>query len=443
MKTPKVKMKIPDSIYEQMLEDLKRLHSHAHERVGFLFIKSKLLFNKTVLILATEYIPVADEDYIRDNTVGARINAAAIKKAMQGIYDRKGGCFHVHLHAHSGKPSPSGIDKEGLPGVVNSFSNISGQQANGILILSQDDFFCSVKLKDISKPVTPFVISIIGYPMRFHFSDNKGKVKQDIYSRQSFLGKSSSLLFEKIAVGIIGYGGGGSHVGQQLAHIGVTNLIVFDNDIIEESNLNRLVGAWFADIGKALKKTAIAKRTINKILPASKALFINTRWQDNPELIQQCDIVIGCVDSYAQREQAEAECRRYLIPYIDIGMDIQPGEENPFDMYGQVLLSMPDKPCLHCFGFLNQDKLAKEAAKYGAVGARPQVVWPNGVLASSAVGICVDLITNWTKRHKKNIYLSYDGNNGTLNSHVRSRFAPEKCSHYMLTDAGPPRFIKL
>jgi hypothetical protein len=36
-----------------------------------------------------------------------------------------------------------------------------------------------------------------------------------------------------------------------------------------------------------------------------------------------------------------------------------------------------------------------EAEKYGAAGSRPQVVWPNGVLASTAVGLAVQLLTPW------------------------------------------------
>ena len=30
---------------------------------------------------------------------------------------------------------------------------------------------------------------------------------------------------------------------------------------------------------------------------------------------------------------------------------------------------------MHCFGFLNEQNLAQEAARYGDAGERPQVVW--------------------------------------------------------------------
>lgn len=438
-----IKIKIPKKVYQLMLNDLKKPHPFAYERVGFLYTKSKLLVNNTLLVLGVDYIPADDHDYIKDKSVGAKVNSTAIRKAMQGILDRKGGGFHVHLHEHSGVPSPSSTDKKGLKGIVESFSNISGKQANGILILSEDSFYASVKFGKEKYFVEPESILIVGSPMLFRYSKISKIEKKHAYDRQSFLGEKSQLLFENVKVGIVGYGGGGSHIGQQLAHMGVTNITIFDDDKVEETNLNRLIGAWFSDSKNALLKTTVAKRIIKKILPQANVTCINSRWQINPDLLQSCDIVIGCVDSYIERQQLELECRRYLIPYIDIGMDVHKGEDGSFSMAGQVILSMPGQLCMNCLGFITEGKLAIEAAKYGNVGGRPQVVWPNGVLASTAVGVFVDLVTGWTKTQDKLIYLSYDGNIGVLSPHIRLRYVDNSCSHYPLDKIGPPNFVKL
>src|SRR5258707_11232362 len=68
------------------------------------------------------------------------------------------------------------------------------------------------------------------------------------YARQSFLGPKSDETFKNCRVSIIGLGGGGSHVVQQLAHIGIGSFLLFDSDHVEDSNLNRLVAATQADI---------------------------------------------------------------------------------------------------------------------------------------------------------------------------------------------------
>src|SRR6185437_10766844 len=99
------------------------------------------------------------------------------------------------------------------------------------------------------------------------------------------------------------------HIGQQLAHLGIKNIVVYDFDKIEESNLNRLVGAKFKDIKNASLKIAIAKRTIEDINPSVQLVVIDKKWQEQPEELQQCDVIIGCVDGLSERQQLEAECR--------------------------------------------------------------------------------------------------------------------------------------
>ena len=69
----------------------------------------------------------------------------------------------------------------------------------------------------------------------------------DQYSRQSFLGEQSEEVFRTTKAGIVGLGGGGSHIAQQLAHIGIGDFALFDPDHIERPNLNRTVGATSAD----------------------------------------------------------------------------------------------------------------------------------------------------------------------------------------------------
>jgi len=439
----KIKLKIPKQIHQQMLNDLRRSHDFAYERVGFLFTKSKKLNKNEILVTASEYIPVEDENYIKDRSVGAKINSFAIEKAMQEILDRNSGCFHVHLHNHSGTPSPSFTDMKSLPGLIKSFSNYSTEQVNGMLILSYDSFYAYVNSDDEKKYTTPELISVVGYPLNLFYPNLTKSIKSKIYDRQTFLGQSSEFLLENVKVGIIGYGGGGSHIGQQLAHLGVKNIMIFDDDIVEDTNLNRLIGAWFSDVKKALLKTSVAKRVIKKLLPEANVTAVNSRWQQNSELLQTCDIVFGCVDSYSERQQLEAECRRYLIPYIDIGMDVHKLENQSSLITGQVILSMPGQPCMFCFDFLDDNKLAKEAAKYGNVGGKPQVVWPNGVLASTAVGIFVDLVTGWTKQENKQIYLSYNGNSGYIKDHMILEYTNEDCIHYKLIETGKPQFIVL
>lgn len=265
------------------------------------------------------------------------------------------------------------------------------------------------------------------------------------FSRQSFLGERSQDIIDNCRIGILGLGGGGSHIVQQFAHIGIRNYVIYDPDIVETSNLNRLVGATERDAKDGIPKIEIAKRIIVGLHEKAKIDAYRSRWQDNPEPLKQCDIVFGCVDSFAERHQIEVTCRRYLIPYIDIGMDVHTSMDgNTFGMAGQVIVSIPGGPCMSCIGFLTENRLAQEAMKYGAAGVRPQVVWANGVLASTAVGFAMDILTGWAQVSPRVAYLSYRGNDGTVGPHVRLQYPKQQsCSHFSLKDIGDPVFTHL
>ena len=130
-------------------------------------------------------------------------------------------------------------------------------------------------------------------------------------------------------------------------------------------------------------------------------------------------------------------CRRYLMHYIDVGMDVH-GEERPV-IGGQVMLSSPGGPCMTCMGFLTEEKLGAEAARYGNVGARPQVVWPNGVLASTAVGFALELVTGWTRTPRPYAYMVYNGNEATLTpSKTLNGVERRACTHFSAEDLGDP-----
>ena len=137
----------------------------------------------------------------------------------------------------------------------------------------------------------------------------------------------------------------------------------------------------------------------------------------------------------------ERFARRYLIPYVDIGMDVHELGRDGFLVAGQVILSTPGAPCLRCCGLITDERLAREAEAYGAAGNRAQVVWPNGVLASTAVGLAVQLISPWFPNPPDFTYLEYDANRGTVS--VSSRVMALKgrvCPHHPPDETGDPFF---
>ena len=261
----------------------------------------------------------------------------------------------------------------------------------------------------------------------------------DRHARQSFLGAEAPHTFANCVVAVVGLGGGGSHIAQQLAHIGFLNIRLYDDDTAELSNLNRLIGASHDDVKNRTKKVEIARRLVLAVNPEMRVETFPCYWQLAAQSIHEADVIVSCVDSYAARQDIEVTARRFLIPLLDIGMDVHLIESRPH-LSGQVILSLPGSPCMKCLGFLTEDNLQREAEQYGAAGARPQVVWANGVLASIAVGLLVDFLTGWSGIPSAGEYLHFDGNTHLISRSPRLEFAPKTCSHFPPSDVGEPVF---
>ena len=260
--------------------------------------------------------------------------------------------------------------------------------------------------------------------------------------RQSFLGPDSDAVFAGITVGLVGLGGGNSHVAQQLAHLGVGGYVLADDDIITLTNLNRLVGGTREDVRVERPKVDISERVIRAVNPEARISSHPTKWQMVGDALKTCDVIIGGLDHLGAKDELEAFCRRFMIPYIDMGMDVHHLETtNEYLVAGQVVLSSPGTPCLRCLKLVTDEALEAEAKRYGDAGSKPQVVWPNGVLASTAVGLFVQLVTPWHRAPLRSAYLVYDANLGTVTPSDRLRRRAEyPCTHYPPRAVGDPAF---
>ena len=259
--------------------------------------------------------------------------------------------------------------------------------------------------------------------------------------RQSFLGPDSDVVLDAATVGVVGLGGGGSHLVQQAAHMGIGGYLNVDPQTIDDTNTNRLVGGTLADVVSGLPKTDIAERLIRGLQPQARVISVRGSWHTATDQLKTVDVILGAVDSFKEREQLERFARRYLIPYIDIGMDVYDLGRKGFLISGQVILSTPGEPCLRCCSFVTDDRLKREANRYGAAGDHPQVVWSNGVLASTAIGLLTQILTPWYQSPPAFVYLEYDGNKGTV-SHSRHMevLKGHVCPHHPPDETGDPMF---
>ncbi|WP_027086298.1 hypothetical protein [Cohnella panacarvi] len=134
-------LEMTKSLHRQVRGDLGRPHSHASERVGFVFC---LLKGRTLRL--TSYTSVPDELYIKDSTVGARINHQAIAMAMKKADHERLGILHVHEHWGTGIPQFSATDLSSHSDFLRAFRTANPNAAHGFLLLSKDTLMARVWL---------------------------------------------------------------------------------------------------------------------------------------------------------------------------------------------------------------------------------------------------------------------------------------------------------
>lgn len=154
-------LRIPEPLFREMHEDLDRPHAFAFERVAFLHCAIACAPGQSVL-LAAEYRPVADEDYLPTEEYGALVGPTGIRRAFERAYARKGTVIHVHRHEHSGRPAFSVHDEATNHDLVPSFWNVAPDVPHGAIVLSHDQAHGLVWDPTTRRAVRAAAIRVVG-----------------------------------------------------------------------------------------------------------------------------------------------------------------------------------------------------------------------------------------------------------------------------------------
>lgn len=126
-----------DTFMAAVRNDLMRDHHFAHERIGFITTRAAA-GKEHLVLLAEDYYPVADEDYVRDPEVGARIGQEALRKALNLALLNPVGIIHVHMHLlPSRRLWFSPIDLSELRNFIPDFFKVRANMPHGAIVLSK------------------------------------------------------------------------------------------------------------------------------------------------------------------------------------------------------------------------------------------------------------------------------------------------------------------
>lgn len=116
---------------------------------------------------------------------------------------------------------------------------------------------------------------------------------------------------------IIGLGGVGGAALECVVRMGINNIIIVDNDVVDITNLNRQIISLHSNIGK--NKIDVAKERILDINPNCNVVTIN-KFIDSSNILElfnyKLDYVIDCCDTVSTKILLIKECLERKIKII-------------------------------------------------------------------------------------------------------------------------------
>jgi molybdopterin/thiamine biosynthesis adenylyltransferase/proteasome lid subunit RPN8/RPN11 len=208
-----------------------------------------------------------------------------------------------------------------------------------------------------------------GNDLRFWFSGSEAVQSSKILTRQALaFGNALNADLKRMRIGVVGCGGTGSALAVLLARLGVGQIALFDNDIVEASNLNRLHGASQRDADAMKPKIQVAADHIAQMGLGVRAVPFEG-WageKRNRDALRSCDVIFGCTDDHDGRMFLNRFAYYYLVPVIDMGLAIDVSDTDPPEvetMDGRVTVLGPENPCLVCAGLVDPEVARAEALK--------------------------------------------------------------------------------
>lgn len=407
--TRPVELRIPFGVGERLQQIVYQPGTHEYVAFGLV---SHAHLGTTDVLFVRDVIGLDENQYQYAPGHGASWRGTSMLPITERATAEALGIIVFHAHDHHGKTNMSGDDNQSARRLLPFFQRRVPARPHASIVLSRDDaagLFLSPGQDHPARRevrVRWYGQSILDWPARLATRSRTAR----FHRQELIIGADGQDTLARSSIAVVGLGGGGSHVVQQLAHLGIGHLILIDHDHATPDNQHRLIGMTRLDGLLRRRKTSIQRRQVRRINRNMRVTLINERIPERAAVnaIKQADLIIACVDNLDARVDLQQLASRYLIPYIDIGLKARPvtpssPEEARVAIGGNVSTYRPGGPCLWCTDFLSDEKLTADRGHpdrtyANDIDGRPgeaQVVSMNGLLASQAVNEALQLLTGY------------------------------------------------
>ena len=159
---------------------------------------------------------------------------------------------------------------------------------------------------------------------------------------------------------IVGAGGLGSPAALYLAAAGLGSITIYDDDVVDLSNLQRQIAHHTPDIG--MDKVISTQQTLNRLNPDVTVSAIKQRLMGEQleKEVEKADVVLDCSDNFSTRFAINKACVKHQTAVVS-------GAAIRFE--GQVAVFTPgqnNSPCYNCL-YQSEGEELQNCATHGVI----------------------------------------------------------------------------
>ena len=352
-------------------------------------------------LLVRRIVPVADHEFIPSNRGAYRqIVPRAVARAANEC-DELGLCL---LWAHSHPFSGVAVDFSGDDLAAHRYAHPAlidlthGRPVAGLVFGTAS--VAGEVWASGEKPTRLRSLRVVGRNLKTLTPKPRraGGVAERFARQVLMFGAPGQQILREMTVAVVGVGGGGSLLVEMLTHLGVGRIVVIDYDVVDESNLSRIVGATLADVGRL--KVDVARDHAGRIDPdvVVDAVAGDVAYVDDARRLVDVDFAFLATDNLLSRYAFNLVCHQFLIPGIQVGAKVTSDARGGIELIHVMERPLTlDGACLECTGAippeaLTREQLSPEARRAqgyvdgddGAAIEEPSVITLNSISSSLA-----------------------------------------------------------
>jgi hypothetical protein len=319
------------------------------------------------VFLPQEMVPANPSDYLRQGPYHLQVSPMYVNRVLN-VAEMQGNTI-VMVHSHpfeKGVPYYSPTDDHGEALTSETISKcLEANPPVGSILFGRNQVSARI-WTGLSKKEFPSDLNVLkenAFLLHRSSRKNSSNKKGRTLNRQTeALGESFQKTLEQLEIGVVGLGGTGSAVAEQLTRMGAKKMRLVDHDKLEHSNLSRVYGSSLSDVRSRKYKVDALESHLSAINPQLEIVKVRETVMKKDVLVSlaNCDIIFSCLDRHAPRAVLNELSYQCFIPIIDVGVGLEHAEDGMVGGSARATLIGPGLPCLICQEIVRPDVITAE-----------------------------------------------------------------------------------